>query len=231
SSLVSASVIYVNAAATGANNGTSWANAFTSLQSGLAAAGSGDEIWVVAATYKPTTTTDRTISFVLKNNVGVYGGFNGTETQRSQRNPAVNVTILSGDIGTPGDPTDNSYHVVTADGTVTVTGVLDGFTITAGQADSATVPDERGGGMWDNGGAPTLGNLIFVSNFANFEGGGMRVTSGAPVLTHCTFVANVVAFNGAGGGFKSGGGSTVSCTSCSFLSNQISGASVGSGGV
>ena len=82
STAASASVIYVNAGATGANNGTSWANAFTSLQSGLAAAGSGDEIWVVAATYKPTTTTDRTISFVLKNNVGVYGGFNGTETQR-----------------------------------------------------------------------------------------------------------------------------------------------------
>jgi parallel beta-helix repeat protein len=221
----------VNAAATGSNSGSNWANAFTSFQSGLAAAGSGDELWVAAATYKPTTTTDRTISFALKNNVGVYGGFNGTETQRSQRNPSVNVTVLSGDIGAPGDPTDNSYHVVTADGTVTATGVLDGFTVTAGQADAAASPNERGGGMWDNGGAPTLGNLIFSSNFANFEGGGMRVTSGAPMLTHCTFVANVVAFGGAGGGFKSGGGSTVTCTSCAFLSNQISGASVGSGGV
>ena len=231
SAAVYSSVIYVNAAATGANNGTSWANAFTSLQPGLAAAGSSDEIWVVAATYKPTTTTDRTISFALKNNVGVYGGFIGTETQRSQRNPVVNVTILSGDIGTPGVATDNSYHVVTADVTVTPTGVLDGFTITGGQADAASSPNERGGGMWDNGGAPTLGNLIFISNFANFEGGGMRVTSGAPVLTRCTFAGNVVAFDGAGGGFKSGGGSTVMATDCAFLSNQISGASVGSGGV
>ncbi len=230
-SVARASVIYVNAAATGSNNGSSWMDAFTSLQSGLSAAGSGDEIWVAAATYKPTTTTDRTISFALKNNVGVYGGFNGTETQRSQRNPTVNVTILSGDIGTPGTATDNSYHVVTADGTVTATGVFDGFTITAGQADAASSPNERGGGMWDNAGAPTLGNLIFSANFASFEGGGMRVTSGSPALNHCTFVANVVAFGGAGGGFKSGGGSTVTATDCFFLSNQISGASVGSGGV
>jgi len=225
-----AGVLYVNATATGANNGSSWADAFTSLQSGLSAAGSGDELWVAAATYKPTGTADRTISFAVKNNVGVYGGFNGTETLRSQRNPTVNVTILSGDIGTPGTATDNSYHVVTADGTVTAAGVLDGFTITAGQADGAT-PNDRGGGMWDNGGAPTLGNLVFSGNVAAFEGGGLRVTSGAPTLANCTFTGNTVGFGGAGGGMKSGGGSSVTATNCVFRSNQISSASVGAGGV
>ncbi len=43
--------------------------------------------------------TDRTISFELKNGVAIYGGFAGTETLRTQRNPATNVTVLSGDIG------------------------------------------------------------------------------------------------------------------------------------
>ena len=83
-----ATTICVNAAATGANNGGCWTDAYTSPQSALAAAVSGDEIWVAAATYKPKATTDRTINFGLKNGVGVYGGFVGTETMRGQRDPA-----------------------------------------------------------------------------------------------------------------------------------------------
>jgi len=130
-----AAVIYVNAAAAGSNNGSSWANAYTSLQTALGAANASDEIWVAAATYKPTATTDRTISFAMKNAVGIYGGFVGTETLRSQRNPALHVTTLSGDIGTGGSSNDNTYHVVTAGATVTGSGVLDGFTISGGQAD------------------------------------------------------------------------------------------------
>jgi len=79
-----------------------------------------------SGTYKPTSGTNRTISFQLKNNVALYGGFAGTETLRSQRNSAVNLTVLSGDIGALTVATDNSYHVVTGGGTNN-TAVLDGF--------------------------------------------------------------------------------------------------------
>ena len=99
-----ADVIYVDIDATGADDGTSWSNAFTDLQAALAASASGDEIWVAEGTYLPTDTADRTISFAMKDGVGIYGGFDGTETLRSQRNPAVNVTVLSGDIGGSGVP-------------------------------------------------------------------------------------------------------------------------------
>lgn len=223
SSAALADVIYVDLNATGSDDGTSWPNAFTSLQAALAASTSGDEIWVAAGTYLPTSTADRAISFALKNGVGIYGGFDGTETLRTQRDPALNVTILSGDIGTPGSNADNSYHVVTTDATVTLSAVLDGFSVTAGQANGSS-PDNRGGGMWINSGSPTLANLKFTFNFASEEGGGLRVTSGSATLTNCSFLSNSVAFRGSGGGLKSGGGSTVTCQNCVFRSNSVSGA-------
>ncbi len=230
SSAAWANVIYVNQAASGANDGTSWADAFTDLQAGIAAATSGDEIWVVSGQYKPTPAADRTISFVLKDGVGIYGGFDGDETLRDQRS-LFNLTVLSGDIGALGN-SDNSYHVVLVPNTVTLSGVLDGFVIMDGRADGLLADfNERGGGMWINGGSPTLSNLGLNNNFASFEGGGLRVTSGSPSLDHVGFSGNVVGVGGAGGGLKSGAGSNVSCRNCVFRQNFVSGASVGAGGV
>ena len=210
-----------------------WApgTAFTDLQPALAASGSGDEIWVAAATYKPAA-SDRTISFALKNGVGIYGGFAGGETLRGQRDPAAHVTILSGDVGTPGSASDNSYHVVTTDASVTSSGVLDGFTITAGQADGNPVSSQdRGAGIWVNGGSPSLSQLIVSSNFASGQGAGMRVTSASPTILSSSFLFNSVSFGGAGAGLYSGGGSAVYLQDCIFRSNSISGASTGGGGI
>jgi hypothetical protein len=206
-----------------------WATAFTDLQPALAAANAADEIWVAAGTYKPDPANDRTKSFAMKNGVAIYGGFNGTETTRGQRDPVANVVILSGDIGTSGFSGDNSYHVVTADATVTLTGILDGVTVTGGQADGGN-PNERGGGLWINGGSPKLVGVTFTANFANFRGGGARVESGAPQLLSCTFVSNTVAFGAGGAGLSTGGGS-VDAEECIFRSNSISGSSTGGGGL
>ena len=213
--VLSAKTICVNAAASGANDGTCWAGAYTSLQSALAAAVSGDEIWVAAATYKPTATTSRGISFALKDGVGVYGGFAGTETLRGQRDPVAHVTTLSGEIGASGTA-DNSYHVVTADATVTVTGVIDGFTITAGNA-SGAAPDDRGGGMWVNGGKPTISGCLFSGNAATERGGGLRVTSGMPAVDRCVFDGNFA--SAGGGGIGTGSGSSFTVKNTVFRNN------------
>ena len=87
---------YVNASATGSNNGTSWANAYTDLQSALVnKAQSGDQVWVEQGTYKPTSGTDRTASFNIPDGVAVYGGFAGTETQLTQRVLALSLIHIS----------------------------------------------------------------------------------------------------------------------------------------
>ena len=79
------------------------------LQSAIAAAQAGDQIWVAAGTHTPTTGLDRNTTFSLKNDVAIYGGFAGTETGLNERNINNNVTILSGEIGRAGIA-DNSYQ-------------------------------------------------------------------------------------------------------------------------
>src|SRR5689334_2403147 len=114
----SGSIIYVDWKAGGAGNGTSWKDAYPGLQSGFLNASSGMQVWVAAGTYKPAGLygTDRTNTFTLKSGVQVYGGFNGSETQLSQRRPRTNITILSGELYDTSVITDNSFHVVTASG-------------------------------------------------------------------------------------------------------------------
>jgi predicted outer membrane repeat protein len=198
---------YVKWNATGANNGTSWANAYKDLQSALAAAASGDEIWVAAGTYKPTSTNDRTLSFALKNGVALYGGFAGTETARSQRNVAAYLTVLSGEIGLENDDSDNSYHVIVGSDTDN-SAILDGFTVTGGNADGAGIgADAAGGGMYTLTGSPTVRNVKFIDNFANFGGGmfnagldgmGPDTPGSHPVLTNVVFENNSAVAGGGG---------------------------------
>ncbi|MCL5256307.1 MAG: Ig-like domain-containing protein [Chloroflexi bacterium] len=191
--VVPGSVIYVNAGATPPGDGTSWGTAYTSLQSALSAATSGKQIWVAAGTYKPGA-TDRTATFALKNGVAIYGGFSGGEISPNQRNsdPATNGTILSGDVGTAGTATDNSYHVVTGSG-VDSSAILDGFTITGGNANYTVYPTYHGGGLYieaSSAGSPTLRNLKFDGNFASQYGGGAYLGAGNTSLTNVTFTNN-----------------------------------------
>lgn len=138
-----AGITYVNHAATGNNDGTSWADAYTHLETALAAATDGDEFWLATGTYLPNTTGSQTSPFSVNNaDLKIYGGFAGTETQLSHRVLGTNETILSGDFNNndvfPDDnfvdnfnhatKTDNSHNIIN----ITAAGnnlVLDGLTI------------------------------------------------------------------------------------------------------
>ncbi len=215
---------YVNAnLATGGDNGSSWADAYRgpdALARALTAAASGDEIWVAAGVYKSTLTATRTISFTLRTGVGIYGGFSGTETARDQRSFTTNICVLSGDLG-GNDPivTDNSFHVVSGSG-VTTTAVLDGFRITAGNANGSMTDDtDRGGGLifLNNSGA-TIRNCTISGNRCTFGGGGTYIRTASPSFTDCTWQSNQG--GSFGGAVDSFNGGTTNYTRCSFIGNN-----------
>jgi hypothetical protein len=135
-------VVYVDANASGAADGSSWADAFTEIQPAIdLSTPSFSEIWVAQGTYVPGTVQADT--FLITDVVEIYGGFNGTETMLSQRNPKTNITILSGDLNNDDNATitnieatrqDNAYHVITLKGDFSSGSIVDGFTITGGNA-------------------------------------------------------------------------------------------------
>lgn len=214
-SAAESAVFYVKADATGANNGSSWTDAFKDLQDALTAANTGDQIRAASGTYTPTAGADRSISFALKDGVAVYGGFAGGETSLEQRDWTVNIAVLSGNIRDPAE-TDNSYHVVTVDGGTGPGTILDGFTITGGYADGGSDEQRRGGGMFNNGGSPSTRNCLFTGNVAVQGDGGMFNSEAAATVADCTFSGNI-AFSQGGGMFNYKGSPRV--TNCVFLAN------------
>lgn len=234
------SILFVNHAATGQQTGTSWSNALTNLQDALTLAQYGDQIWIAQGTYYPTTTTDRAISFQLKNGVSLYGGFDGSETSLDERNPTVNLTRLSGNIGDTSTNTDNTIHVaigIGLDEQTVIDGLIfsDGYSV--GAFGSASDPDGAGfylvGSSELNNSTPVISNCIFENNKAGGAGGGMVIAfvdqddpfqvenKVNPVLINCIFRDNnAVVFGGAiAKQGPSGMSDTFNIVECQFLRN------------
>lgn len=189
--------VYVDIDAAGANNGSSWTDAFVDLQDGIDLALSGVEVWAAEGTYVPGP--NRTDSFLPKPGVRVCGGFTGVETIRQERDWNAHETILSGDIGTIGTHTDNCYHVVRAEGS-NPTALLDGVTITHGYA-NGSFTDDQGGGIRARGGGVTLANATVFDNYASSTGGGVMANSGGTVKAYNSSFINNQCVGGHGGGY------------------------------
>lgn len=218
---VGAKTIYVDDDATGANNGTSWVNAYNYLQDGLVDANSAEkpvEIRVAKGTYKPDSGAyqihgNREATFQLINEVTLKGGYAGFgEPDPNARNWDLYKSVLSGDLNGDDveveDPcdmllnesnrSDNSPVVVRANYTDATT-VLDGFVITGGCfMDMYTMPSNGGAGMHIYQGSPTILNCTFTGNAAYHIGGGLLNRGGSnPTLVNCAFTGN---YAGLGGG-------------------------------
>ena len=124
-------ITYINAAVSGGTaDGSSWANAFTDLNTALQNLSlCTQEIWIASGTYKPT---DETTPFEIPEGIKVYGGFTGTENILDERDWAAHPTILSGDINSDGIANTGDAHTVVRIAEDKVT--LDGFIIEHGFA-------------------------------------------------------------------------------------------------
>ncbi len=229
-------IIYVNADGDGANNGSSWADAYNYLQDALSAAWSGDEIRVAEGIYTPDSNLadpngsgDRTATFQLKNGVTLKGGYAGYgEPDPDARDIEAYQTSLSGDLASndidvnePWDlwdePTraENSYHVVTGSGTDANT-VLDGFTITAGNANGPYPEYCHGGGMRNEYSSSTVSNCTFSANSGNCSNSaGMVNEHSSPKVTNCTFIGNNRC------GIANWYNNTPTLTNCTFIGNGL----------
>ena len=253
-----AAVVYVKAGAPEGGDGQSWATAYKYLQDALTAArnsgGTITEIWVAAGTYQPDRdaaealgTGDRTATFSLISGVALRGGFAGNEDPTTfnlaNRNFAAHASILSGDLAGNDGPgfvnmEENSYHVVTGNGTNN-TATLDGFVIQSGNGVDNDVGS--GGGIlvgdgslkvvhcrftrnyafWGgacsiySGNPPEISACIFEGNRVEGGGGAIEVYSSNLKLRDCVFVGNVAGFGGA-----IAAGDNLTLSNCTFAFND-----------
>ncbi|MFK7758188.1 MAG: T9SS type A sorting domain-containing protein [Flavobacteriales bacterium] len=214
-----AAVIYVDADATGSGDGSSWENAFTDLIPAIAESIIGDEVWVAEGSYTPNTTS-ATDYYSLKNGVGVYGGFSGTELLLEERNVELYTTILDGNINNPESSTDNLLHVVKALNT-TLSTRIDGFTIINGRADGSFLPSDIGGGFLNEDGSCTVANCTFLGNYAEYGGAAVaNYSSGILNMENCILRSNYSDARGGGIIVRDG---TVNISNSDISLNESSG--------
>jgi hypothetical protein len=188
--------VYVDQAATGRQDGSSWAGAFKYLQDALGAVVAGDEIRVAQGQYRPDQGLwrqpgDRQATFQLINGVAILGGFAGAAgADPDQRDPAGLPTILTGDLAGNDDPkdestlSDNSFHVVTSQGVSDGT-VLDGLIIAHGYAD-----DGHGVALYNEGGSLVVRDCTFRDNRVESGDAGVYNRKGNLRIEHCRFLHN-----------------------------------------
>ncbi len=245
-------IIYVNP--TGHSDGESWRATHLPLKSALAAASFGDHIWVVEGIYVPGKT--RAETFNIPDGVELYGGFPPIpDAVWDDRDPETYETILSGDTNRDDDDLtkdtrfdEDCYHVVIL-GDATV---LDGFTITRGNANGGLF-DNHGGGIVCYYSSPTINNCLIEKNNSSGFGGGMFIWEGEPTVADCNFYENSGAAGGGvmilghyidptfvncifnkntangGGGMATRGSNGTTVSNCIFTGNQAT--SHGGGGM
>lgn len=185
---VSKAQIFVAGDATGANDGTSWTDAYLSLQDAITEANTistGVEIWIKMGTY--SRMSSRLIPFTIDGfgNIEIYGGFDGTESILSDRDVNQNQTIISGELGSTNN-TDNynqAFLINSADN------LIDGVFITDfNNNQSAT--QNRGIIHVSSSSSLTISNCTFYGNTAMNNNGNVFNSGGNLIMNSNSFNEN-----------------------------------------
>ncbi|MET4579473.1 IPTL-CTERM sorting domain-containing protein [Ottowia thiooxydans] len=190
----------------------------------------------VPAAPAAVTDAERSISFAISRPLQLKGGYTGNTSVPSERVLNTRNTVLSGDIdnndagasangGITALASDiqgkNSFHVLTVGGTGSTGAggpytadaadtsytLIEGFSITGGQADAGNFPHDQGGALLCNGrGAgsvcsPGIRHANFIGNSARFDGGAIYNSAfegtSSPTISHATFNGNLARVGGA----------------------------------
>lgn len=239
--------VYVDIAATGSNNGTSWINAFTDLNTAIANANAGVgayNIYVAQGTYAATSATlignplptsapaSSHYNFCIKREgIKLYGGY---ATGGTSRNVKTNSTTLNA---------FGNYHAVVIAGVNSASDsvVIDGVRITGGSnttslgsqnavMNGVTIFAANGAGVnVSNSNAPILfRSVTYASNSGGYGGGVYANLVTNTAFLNCVFTANVTS-GGPGGGMCISS-SNLLVSQCVFTGNSAAGYFQASGG-
>jgi predicted outer membrane repeat protein len=183
---------YVDAAASGLNNGAGWQDAYTNLQTAVCNICS-DTLRVAAGVYKPAV-NDPDSSFDFQRDFRLLGGYPRGGGSDAQRDPFANLTILSGDVGRVGDSTDNSTDIITIE-SVPDSVVIDGFVIRDDyhKVSGIVLGTSAAPPIYMYYSTLNVRNCQFINNHGSLNGGAINFSSGTLNVSKTVFLNNSAA--------------------------------------
>jgi predicted outer membrane repeat protein len=189
---VQATVLFVDANKPSSGSGLSWAEAFKTIQEAVDAAVTNDEVWIKRETYSLFAPIS------VSKSISLFGGFDGSEQNRSERDWVNNITIVDGQ-GTTGCFTVSNEMV------------LDGFALTNGMR-AVTISNTSTTRI-----NVIIANCTFTDNSA-LEGGAIQIYKVFLQLKNCVFENNTATWT-SGGAIHNDFGSLL-IQQCIFINNR-----------
>lgn len=221
--------VFCDAAATGANDGSDWEDAYTSLATAITNASASDEVWVKEG----TTTAHTSCPYTLKANVLIYGGFSsaltGTSGSVSGRDLDNDITYINGQdtnrcLTFVSDAHLDGFHVInghtTGSGACGEPNNFDDCILENCKFDGHNSSGYGGAFRFRNADGWEWTNCIISNNNtdqASRNGGGLSIdTVTGTTFDSCTFDTNETSGAYSGGSQIYVASSTITFTDCEF---------------